>query len=315
MRRVREPVGPGVYTVDTEHVRPRVVASYLIVDRGRAAFVDTGVSASVPNLLRALDDLGIDRGDVHHVLLTHIHLDHAGGAGKLVEALPNARVWVHPRGAPHMVDPSMLIAATQAVYGEQYFIEQYGDIAPIDARRVARVAEGERLEIGGRTLEFLYTPGHALHHVCIVDRDAGHVFTGDTFGVSYREADNTSGAFIFPTTSPAQFDPGQLHASISRIEALSPRCAYLTHYSRVDRIEKLAGDLHSDVDEFVRIARGAARAPDRVRIIELELYEHLNRRLDAHGFAQDGAARHAMLDFDVALNAAGLDAWLTRTAA
>lgn len=307
--------GAGVYTVDTEHLRPRVVASYLIVDHGRAAFVDTGVSASVPNLLAALDDLDIDRDDVEYVLLTHIHLDHAGGAGRLAKALPKARVLVHPRGAPHMIDPSRLVAATKSVYGERYFNEQYGDIAPIEAGRVAAVADGERIELGKRTLEFLYTPGHALHHLCIVDRDAGDAFTGDTFGVSYREGDTCSGEFIFPTTSPAQFDPDQLHASISRIAALKPKSVYVTHYSRVGRIEKLAADLHSDVDTFVRIARGAAAAPDRVRRIENELYGHLCRRLDAHGFPRDEPSRHAMLDVDVALNAAGLDAWLARIAA
>jgi glyoxylase-like metal-dependent hydrolase (beta-lactamase superfamily II) len=310
-----EPVGPGVYTVDTEHVRPRVVASYLFVDQGRAAFVDTGVSASVPHLLRALDDLNVDRADVDYVLLTHIHLDHAGGAGELAAALPKARVLVHPRGAPHMIDPSRLIAATKAVYGERYFIEQYGDIVPIAAARVKTVADGERIELGGRTLEFLHTPGHAPHHVCILDRDTGDAFTGDTFGVSYREGDTAAGEFIFPTTSPAQFDPDQLHASIARIAALPPGSAYLTHYSRVRRSEKLAADLHADVDEFVRIARNAADGADRVPRIEKELFEHLNRRLDEHGFVRDDAARHAMLDLDVSLNAQGLDAWLTRIAA
>jgi glyoxylase-like metal-dependent hydrolase (beta-lactamase superfamily II) len=307
--------GAGVYTVDTEHLRPQVVASYLIVDHGHAAFVDTGVSASVPNLLAALDDLDIDRAEVEYVFLTHIHLDHAGGAGRLAEALPKARILVHPRGAPHMIDPSRLIAATKAVYGERYFTEQYGDIVPIAAERVAVVADGERIALGKRTLEFLYTPGHALHHLCVVDRDAGDAFTGDTFGVSYRQGDTASGEFIFPTTSPAQFDPHQLHASISRIAALEPKSVYLTHYSRVGGIEKLAADLHADVDTFVKIAQGAAAAPDRVRRIESEMYDHLCRRLDAHGFLRDEASRHAMLDIDVALNAAGLDSWLTRITA
>ena len=315
MRQICEAVGAGVYTVDTGHVRARAVASYLIVSEGRAAFVDAGAHSSVPNLLEALDTLDIDEAQVEYLLLTHIHLDHAGGAGRLAAALPRARVLVHPRGAPHMVDPSKLLAATKAVYGERHFAEQYGEIVPIPADRVGSVSDGERIVLGERTLEFIYTPGHALHHVCIADREAGEVFTGDTFGISYREGDTASGEFIFPTTSPAQFDPEQLHASISRVAALRPRSAYLTHYSRVGDIERLAGDLHADVDAFVRIARAAAAAPGRVQKMESELYAHLCRRLDVHGFPQDEAARHALLDGDMVLNAAGLDAWLTRVAA
>lgn len=315
MRGICEAVGAGVYTVDTGHVRPRAVASYLIVDAGRAAFVDSGAHSSVPNLLDSLDSLGIDRTDVDYVLLTHIHLDHAGGAGSLAASLPNARILVHPRGAPHMIDPSRLLAATRAVYGERHFAEQYGEVVPIAADRVTAVADGERIALGGRTLELIYTPGHALHHVCIVDREAAEIFTGDTFGISYREGETTAGEFIFPTTSPAQFDPEQLRASVARIVALRPRAAYLTHYGRVARIEQLAADLLSDIDAFVRIAQDCTAMPDRVGKMREAMYAHLCRRLDEHGFSRDETLRHALLDGDMVLNAAGLDAWLTRIAA
>jgi glyoxylase-like metal-dependent hydrolase (beta-lactamase superfamily II) len=301
-----------VYAVDTETVRPLADASYLIVESGRAAFVDTGTGHSVPNLLQALAALGLDAGDVDYIILTHVHLDHAGGAGLLARALPGAGVVVHPRGAPHLVAPERLIAASKAVYGESSFARQFGDVVPIPAERIKTVADGERLAFGGRTLEFLHTPGHALHHVCIADRDARTVFTGDTFGVSYRETDTAAGEFIFPTTTPAQFDPEQLHASISRIVALRPDGAYLTHFSRVGHIDKLAGDLHADVDAFVRIARAAAALEDRIAHIERALFDHLSGRLIAHGFSGDEAARHGVLDGDVTLNSAGLAAWLER---
>ena len=157
------------------------------------------------------------------------------------------------------------------------------------------------------------TPGHALHHVCILDRATGEMFTGDTFGVSYRELDTAAGEFIFPTTSPAQFDPAQLHASISRLIELKPLCAYLTHFGRVGGdLDRLAADLHADVDAFVRIARGVAGAPDRVQAMKRPLFDHLSKRLDAHGYPGDVRTRHALLDGDVMLNAAGLDAWLAR---
>ena len=303
-----------MFAVDTDHGRARGDASYLIVESGRAAFVDTGTHWSVPNLLEALGALGLGVEEVDYVLLTHVHLDHAGGAGTLLRSLPRAQVLVHPRGAAHLIEPARLIAATRAVYGEQAFQAQFGEIASLPAERVATVEDGQRLAFGGRTLEFLHTPGHALHHVCILDRDRRELFAGDTFGISYRESDTAVGAFVFPTTSPSQFDPEQLHASVSRIAALTPRCAYLTHYGRIDAVRERAPDLHTEIDAFVRIARAAAAGPERARSIERELFRHLSRRLDAHGFSREPAARHALLDGDVTLNALGLDAWLTRAA-
>ena len=303
-----------MFAVDTEHVRPCADASYLLVEGEHAAFVDTGTRRSVPNLLAALSALDIDAGRVDYVLLTHVHLDHAGGAGTLMASLPRARIVVHPRGAPHLTDPAKLVAATKAVYGEEVFAAQFGDAVPIPAGRVAAAEDGSRLALGSRTLEFLHTPGHALHHLCILDRDSRELFTGDTFGISYRESDTAAGPFIFPTTTPPQFDPEQLRASVARIAALEPRCAYLTHYGRVEPVGKLARDLESEIGAFVRMARAAAAAPDRVHRIEREMFLHLSRRLQAHGFAGDARAQHDLLDGDVALNASGLDAWLRRAA-
>jgi glyoxylase-like metal-dependent hydrolase (beta-lactamase superfamily II) len=307
--------GRGVVVVDTHYVRPRLDASHLIVDGGRAAFVDTGVSFSVPQLLSALEAQTLEVDAVDYIVLTHVHLDHAGGAGRLAAALPRAQVLVHPRGVRHIVDPTLLVAAAKAVYGEARFLQDYGDVIGIPAERVRAALDGDRIKVGGRTFEFLHTPGHALHHVCIVDRDAQIVFTGDTFGVSYRELDTAAGEFIFPTTSPSQFDPEQLHASIDRILTFEPQVAYLTHFGPVQRIDTLAADLHADLDAFVRIAGTFAHEPDRVRRIAASMFDHLSERLDVHGHAGGDAERHAVLDGDVALNAAGLDAWLARRGA
>jgi glyoxylase-like metal-dependent hydrolase (beta-lactamase superfamily II) len=198
------------------------------------------------------------------------------------------------------------------VYGETRFIEEYGEIVAIPAERVETVEDGRHIELGHRRLEFMHTPGHALHHVCIVDRDARVVFTGDTFGVSYRELDTAAGEFIFPTTTPSQFDPAQLHASIDRILETKLRHAYLTHYSRVGHVEKLGRDLHSDIDACVAIARSAAGEADPVERMKPLLFEHLSARLDRHGFRGGDSERHAVLDGDIALNAAGLHSWLSR---
>jgi glyoxylase-like metal-dependent hydrolase (beta-lactamase superfamily II) len=307
------PVGNGLYAIDTHYVRPRMDASHLIVDSGQAAFVDTGVSASVPRLLAALAALDVDPAAVEYVVITHVHLDHAGGVGQLLEALPRARVVVHPRGAAHLADPSRLAAATRAVYGAERFESLYGELRAVAPERLVPADEGLRIRIGARSLEFLHTPGHALHHLCAFDRDARAIFSGDTFGVSYRDLDTDAGAFIVATTTPTQFDPAQLRTSIDRLLALAPRAIYLTHYSRIDEVERLGADLQADVAAMAAIAQAHACAPDRVERLGERIFDHWSRRLDAHGFTADAARRHALLDGDAALNAAGLDAWLSRT--
>lgn len=310
-----ERVGDGVLAIDTEYVRPRMDASHLLISEGHAAFIDTGTYFSVPNLLKTLAASNLDVDAVDYIILTHIHLDHAGGAGRLAAALPRARVIVHPRGASHLIDPSILIAATKVVYGDERFHAEYGEILGIPAGRLDAVEDEHRLRLGARTLECLHTPGHALHHLCILDRDAAEVFTGDTFGVSYREFDTAAGAFIFPTTTPTQFDPAQLAASIARVVGTGATRAYLTHYSRVEGLDSLSRDLHADIEAFVGIARETAGQPDCVARMIPRLFEHLSTRLDRHGFSGTEAQRHALLDGDIALNAAGLHTWLSRRGA
>jgi glyoxylase-like metal-dependent hydrolase (beta-lactamase superfamily II) len=303
-----------VFAIDTEYVRPRMDASHLLIAAGRAAFVDTGTHFSVPILLSALAEHGLAGEAVDYIFLTHIHLDHAGGVGGLAAALPCAAVVVHPRGTAHLMNPGKLIAATKAVYGESAFARLYGELVPVPASRLIAAEDGQSFLLGGESLEFIHTPGHALHHACLVDRAAGAVFTGDTFGISYRELDTPAGEFIFPTTTPTQFDPAQLHASIDRVLALQPRWIYLTHYGPIGATPRLGDELHADIDAFVAIARTAAGEPDREAAIARGLWTHLSRRLDAHGYGGGEAQRHAVLDADVRLNAAGLHAWLARVA-
>jgi glyoxylase-like metal-dependent hydrolase (beta-lactamase superfamily II) len=310
-----------VIAVDVDYVRAGLAASHLLIDSERAAFVDTGTAHSVPRLLAALAGQGLGPAQVDYVLLTHIHLDHAGGAGQLMQHLPHARCVVHPRGARHMVAPAKLVAGSKAVYGDEVFDRLYGELLPIQAQRIIEVADGQRLTFGSRTLEFIHTPGHALHHCCIVDAAAAIVFTGDTFGLSYRELDVVARGgmqsgdgqavrpFIFPTTTPVHFDPQAAHASIERILSYAPRSVYLTHFGRVDAPEKLAPDLHADLDVFVAIARRWSKAPQRAEHMRREMFEHLSRRLDSHGHPSDAQQRHLLLDMDVELNVQGLEVW------
>lgn len=300
----------GITAIDTEYVRPLLDASHLIVENGRAAFVDTGTNYSVDLLLDALSRKDIDRAEVDYVFLTHVHLDHAGGAGELMQRLPNATAVLHPRGAPHMIDPARLIKGSKAVYGGDLYAKMYGDIKPIPAARVKVVEDTEELTLNGRTLQCLFTEGHARHHYCLADPLSSGVFTGDSFGVSYRELDTAAGEFIFPTTTPVQFDPAAAHKSIDRIMSLSPTRLYLTHYSQVADLPRLADDMHRRIDEFVSIARRHADSRDRTKSIRETMFAYLEKELVLHGFGGDEERRHAMLDVDVQLNTMGLEHWL-----
>jgi len=307
-----QPLGNGVYLIDTLYVRPGLAGSHLVVDDGRAAFVDTGAAPAAPRLLAALDELGIAREQVDYLFLTHVHLDHAGGAGQLMQALPNARAVLHPRGAPHLIDPSKLIAGSIQVYGEARYRELYGELVPIPAERVLVAEDGQRLTVGRRTFEFIDAPGHARHHHCPVDLDHREVYSGDNFGICYREFDTARGPFMLPTTTPVQFEPERLHETIDRLMAYRPQRIFQTHFGPVTDLERLARDLHSALVEFVRIARCHVQAPDRRTRIEEELFRWLSAQLDQHGYDGDLARRHAFLDEDVRLNASGLEVWLDR---
>jgi glyoxylase-like metal-dependent hydrolase (beta-lactamase superfamily II) len=307
-----QPLGNGVYLIDTLYVRPGLAGAHLVVDDGRAAFVDTGPAPAAPRLLAALDQLGIAREQVDYLFLTHVHLDHAGGAGQMIEALPNAKAVLHPRGAPHLVDPAKLIAGSIEVYGEALFQQLYGELVPIPQERVMVVEDGARLTLGRRHFEFIDAPGHARHHHCPIDLDSREIYSGDNFGICYHEFDTAAGPFMLPTTTPVQFDPEAMHATVDRLLAYGPRRIFQMHFGPVTDIERLGRDLHDNIDELVRIASlHAGDASRRHRIAE-DMFDYFDARLDAHGYTGDLARRHAMLDEDVRLNTSGLEVWLNR---
>ncbi|MGX9721359.1 MBL fold metallo-hydrolase [Stenotrophomonas acidaminiphila] len=301
-----------IHVIDTAFQRDHFDAAYLLVGNGRGAFIDCGTSHSLPNMLAAVERAGLGIEAIDWLILTHVHLDHAGGAGALMQRLPNARLLVHPRGAPHMIDPARLVAGATAVYGAEEMARSYGQIMPVAAERVVVAGDGHRLSLGGRELLCIDTPGHARHHLCVWDAASRSWFTGDTFGLSYRELDSAQGAFVIPTSSPVQFEPDALHASIDRLMARAPEAMFLTHYGRVRDTARLAADLHVQIDAMTAIARACDGRPDRHRALVAALGEFYLERARAHGCRLDDAGVLRVLGMDIELNAQGLACWLDR---
>lgn len=305
-------LGDGVVAIDTGFHRDRFDAAYLVHQDGRAAFIDTGTNFALPRLLATLDALGLARGAVDWVIPTHVHLDHAGGAGALMQVLPKATMLVHPRGAPHMIDPSRLYDGALAVYGQAEMDRSYGQLVPVPAERVRNTADQLVVEWAGRPLRFLDTPGHARHHHCIWDERSRGWFTGDTFGLSYREFDTEAGAWILPTSTPVQFDPEALKHSIDRLMQVAPDCMYLTHFGRVGDVPRLADRLRMLLDGMVQIGRRASAGPRRHDELKTALLALYTDSLRAHGCTMTDIRIAELLAMDVELNAQGMAVWLDR---
>jgi glyoxylase-like metal-dependent hydrolase (beta-lactamase superfamily II) len=303
--------GHGISAVDSVYDRRLQTAIHLLVEDGRAAVIDTGTSHAVPRVLAALAARGIAPAQVDYVILTHVHLDHAGGAGQLMARFPNARLAVHPRGARHVIDPGRLLAATVAIYGEQETRRIYGEVLPVPAARVVETPEGATLRLAGRELLFLDAPGHARHHVLVRDARTGHVFAGDTFGISYRELDQDGRQFSFPTTSPSQFDPVQLHRSIDRLLSLGPEAVYVAHFGRLTNLQALAADLQRLIAAHVALAeRHRYAGAERKRLLKEGVSGIVLDERARQGWRLPSEKVLEVFALDIELNAQGLASWL-----
>ena len=300
----------GIVALDSGMVRPLMAACYLLETDDALALIEVGSNTSVERILKLIESRGRSSDEVSHVIVTHVHLDHAGGAGELMARLPNAQFVVHPYGARHMIDPSRLEASARGVYGDEEFDALYGTLVPIPAERVLTMEDGDSLLVGGRPLSFMDSPGHARHHFCVWDEQSSGWFTGDTFGLSYREFDTANGAFIFPTTTPTQFDPETLIASIDRMMEKSPENMYLTHFGRVQDVAQMASRLKLAISQLVNIAETHANDENRTELIEASIMDWLLRGTREHGVTLSEQQIRAVVQNDVVLNTQGIEFWL-----
>lgn len=304
----------GILAIDSGFVRDRMACCYLLEEADRVAVIETGTNSSAERILDVLARRGWARTDVRHVIVTHVHLDHAGGAGRLMQVLPDADLLVHPRGARHVIDPSKLEASARRVYGDEAFDRVYGSLIPVAAERVREMQDGDELNFGERTLRFVDTPGHASHHFCVYDDASKGWFTGDTFGLSYRDLDTEKGPFIFPTTTPIDFDPQAMHASVGKLMAVEPEWMYLTHFGRIGGLEPLARTLLAGVDTLVEIAERHHDDDQRQQAMARDMQDWLVAAAREHGVTLPDDALLEILAPDIELNSQGLDVWLTRRA-
>lgn len=270
-------LAPGLSWIDLRFLgRPHAIATAVVHGGGTLALVDPGPTSCLETLDLGLQAQGLRLSDVTHLLLTHIHLDHAGATGTIVRRHPNVKVLVHERGAPHMLDPTKLRASAARLYGDQ-MDRLWGEFAAVPAARVTVLAGGERVEAGGRTFDVAYTPGHASHHVSYFDRASGVAFVGDTAGVC------VDGGYVLPYAPPPDIDIELWQGSVARIEAWSPHTLFLTHFGPVHSIAPHLRTLLKNLDAQAGIVRSLLAAPgsdeEKMQRFADDLTRELRRRM------------------------------------
>ena len=240
-----EEIAPKTTRIDVDYLgKPKVIAACLLQGQGSAAIVDPGPASAVATLRSKLNRLGLTVQDIDTILLTHIHLDHAGATGTLVKENPRIRVYVHERGAPKMIDPTKLLDSARRLYGDQ-MDRLWGEFLPLPPANVCALGGGERLSIGGRQLDVVYTPGHASHHVSYFEAATGLAFVGDTAGIRIA-----NGPAILPITPPPDIDLEAWKQSWQKIRERHPERLFLTHFGDAQRVHEHLEELRERLEEW-----------------------------------------------------------------
>ena len=298
-------LGHGVYQLDAHYVNPGVACLYCVVHDEQVAIIETGTAHSLPYVKQFLADLSLSADQVRYVVPTHVHLDHAGGAGVMMRDFPRAELVIHPRGARHMIDPEKLVAATRVVYGDKVFDRLYGEIPAIEKERVISAEHLYSFKLGEREFIIIDTPGHAYHHFCVVDPASNGIFTGDTFGLSYPNLQFKGNRFIIPTSTPSHFDPAALHQSIDMMMSYQPDRMYMTHFGILPDPASLVEHYHAMIDRYVEVTLKVK--PENQPAID-SLVKALGELLASEFDLADDVVNQQM-KMDIKLNAQGLAHW------
>ncbi|MFP6585068.1 MAG: MBL fold metallo-hydrolase, partial [Candidatus Hydrogenedentota bacterium] len=235
-------------------------AAYLVKDGDEAAFVDNITRFSTPYLMKTLDKQRLSPEQVRYIIVTHVHLDHSGGTAELLKHCPNATILCHPKAAPHIVDPTKLIAGAKDVYGDE-FDEIYGEIEPVDETRVTIMQDEESAELGNRSLTFYDTTGHARHHHSILDSHTNMMYSGDAFGLCYQTLQHGDRQYMNYVCAPPTFEPQAAIESVEKILATNPDHIGVTHFGMVHDIEQGAEQVIRSIRDFEALAKEASETP------------------------------------------------------
>lgn len=297
---------PGLTAIDTRMAGQARVTSAYLVAADEPALVETGPTTSSQPVLAGLASLGIGPEDLAHIVVTHIHLDHAGGLGRLSDRFPGATVWVQERGAPHVADPTRLVESASRVYGPERLRELFGPVDPVPRDRIRSVSEGDRIELGNRSLDVLYTPGHASHHVALVDSDTGAAFAGDVLGIHLPDV-----KVLRPATPPPDIDVELAVDSIERIRARATMLL-LSHFGPVQEVDALCTLAAVRLRKWAEIVRGAMQTTDDVAEIGAVLARETSSEFD-EAESTEGLERYEILS-SMEINAAGLSRYWRKRA-
>jgi len=308
---VNKELGFGITCIDASYIRPGLACFYLLERDGHCAIIETGTSRSLDNLQQVMSEKGLVSEQVRYVIPTHVHLDHAGGAGSMMAAFPLAQLLIHPRGEQHMADPEKLITSSMAVYGESRFRQLYGEILPVDSARIVAMEDGQTIDLGGRALEFRHTRGHANHHFCVWDKTSRGWFSGDMFGISYPWFRLAGGDYILPATTPTQFDPDAYLESLQLLGSYQPERMYLTHSGEITYSSDLAALLQRQI---VAYRDFALLHEENKAALERALADYSLEMMRALEPTRPEAELREQLAFDVDLNTQGLAVWRQRVA-
>jgi glyoxylase-like metal-dependent hydrolase (beta-lactamase superfamily II) len=294
-------VAPGLTAIDTFYGgRERTTAAYLLAG-GEPAIVETGPTTSAEPVVAGLARLGIGPKDLAHIVVTHIHLDHAGGVGRLASLFPGATIWVHERGAPHLADPTKLVASATRLYGDALMASLFGSVEPVPGQRLRPLADGDRIGLGGRALDVLATPGHASHHVALVDSATGAVFTGDALGIHVPDV-----KALRPATPPPEFDVELTVDSIERIRARARGGVVLfSHFGPVTEVDRICDLAAKRTRAWAEVVRSALRTTEDLDEIVTLLEAEAERDVETGAQAPIDLQRFEMLS-SIRMNAMGI---------
>jgi glyoxylase-like metal-dependent hydrolase (beta-lactamase superfamily II) len=300
-------LGDGIYQIDVYGMGLAEYTSAYLVQSNKIALIETGATPGIKHLFSAFQQLDISLDDIDYVIVTHVHLDHSGGAGALLQKLPKAKVFVHPRGARHLNAPARLCQAVRTLYGEVY--DQYfEEVVPIEEDRIYSPADGEKLDLGkGREFAFYYTLGHARHHMVIYDTLSKGLFSGDTLGVWYRLENKH---FVFPVTPPPEFDPDDCLATCRFFRQLLPECIYFSHFGKGLDVFKIISRYEELVQQEVTLARQVISGGGTLIDLKAKIWELMLREISRLGLKEPDSSTRKRMSESLTLSAQGIFTYL-----